>query len=89
MIVQIISHSVQVRDGHYTDEFRHGAKTVLVWEGTIEGHKLQSFELIEDDAEGRIVERSVAMRPYPVVSIFRNAMAKRLAGLLPEEYWAL
>ena len=80
---------MQVRDGHYTDEFRHGAKTVLVWEGTIEGHKLQSFELIEYDAEGRIVERSVAMRPYPVVSIFRNAMAKRLAGLLPEEYWAL
>jgi uncharacterized protein with FMN-binding domain len=89
LVAKVMQQSVQVRDGRYTDEFRQGLKTVLVWEGSIQGHKLQSFELIEDNPEGLIVARTVSMRPYPVVAIFRDAMHARLAGILGREYWDL
>jgi hypothetical protein len=87
LVMQVMTVSVQVRDGAYTDEFRRGADTLLVWTGTIDGKKLQSFEALEDDAEGRVLVRTVAMRPYPALVLFRAAMYERLATVLPSEYW--
>jgi hypothetical protein len=89
LVAKVMQQAVQVREGRYTDEFRQGAKTVLIWSGTIDGHKLESFELIEDDEHGKIASRTVAMRPLPVVTIFRDAMFARLGGLLSDDFWKL
>jgi hypothetical protein len=29
------------------------------------------------------------MRPWPIVTIFRNAMYKELSGTIPKDYWEL
>lgn len=87
LVMQVMTVSVQVRDGAYTNEFRQGTHTVLVWTGTIGGQKLQSFEALEDDAQGRVLVRTVAMRPYPALVLFRAAMYERLATVLPAECW--
>ena len=35
------------------------------WVGTMDGHKFESLEIIVDNEQGLIVERTIALRPYP------------------------
>jgi hypothetical protein len=49
----------------------------------MEGHKIESLEVIVDNEQGLIVERTVALRPYPAVTLFRNAMYAALKDQLP------
>src|SRR5215813_4431542 len=61
--------------GTYTAEFKLDERTTFLrWEGTIAGHKLESLEVITDNEQGLIVERTIALRPYPAVKLFRDAM---------------
>ena len=76
-----------LREGRYLHEFRDEAKTVLIWEGKVNGETLQSFELIEDDEHGLIRMRTVAMRPYHALTVFRDAMRKQLQDILPADVW--
>lgn len=87
LVLEVMKKSVQVRDGRYTAEFRTGNQTVLVWTGMIEDMPLQSFELIEDDANGLIVSRTVAMRSFQALCVFRDAMRKELRDILSDDYW--
>lgn len=87
LVADVMLRAAAVRGGAYVEEFRDGRRTVLVWEGTIAGQKLQSLELIEDDEQGRIKVRTVAMRPYHAVTLFRQAMHEALGDLLPEQFW--
>jgi len=89
LVAKVMLASTSVRDGKFTHEFREGKETVLIWEGTINGHKLVSFELIVDDEEGRIKHRSVAFKPYPVTTLFRAAMYEQLKNLIPVDMWEL
>lgn len=85
LVLEVMLRSVQVRDGIYTDEFRQGHKTVLIWKGTIQGQPLESFASIVDDDQGKIKECTVAMRPFASVVLFREAMLERLEGILPPD----
>ena len=89
LVAEVMLTSTTVRDGKFTHEFKDGNETVLIWEGSIEGHKLVSFELIVDDEEGKIKYRSVAFKPYPVTTLFREAMYEQLKDLIPAEMWEL
>jgi len=89
LVATVMMTSTSVRNGHFTHEFRQGYETVLIWEGTIEGHKLTSFELIVDDDAGKIKYRSVAFKPYPVVALFRAAMYEQLKDIIPADMWHL
>jgi hypothetical protein len=40
----------------------------------MEGHKIESFEGIVDNEQGLIVERTIALRAYPAVTLFRDAI---------------
>jgi len=40
-----------------------------------------------DNDEGLIVERTIALRPYPVVKLFRDAMYASLKDKLPPDVW--
>jgi hypothetical protein len=33
----------------------------------MDGHKFESFEIVVDNEQGLIVERTVALRPYPAL----------------------
>jgi len=67
---------------------RTSSKTTLLrWQGTVEGHKLESLELLTDDENGLLLERTVAYRPFPALRILRNRLMALSAGKLPDDLW--
>jgi hypothetical protein len=89
VIAAIFAQSSATRgSGTYTAEFKLGERTTFLrWEGTMEGHKIESFEVIVDNEQGLIVERTIALRPYPAVKLFRDAMYSSLRDRLPPDVW--
>ena len=89
VIAAIFAQSSSTRgSGAYTAEFKlDGRTTFLRWEGTMDGHKIESLEVIVDNEQGLIVERTIALRPYPAVKLFRDAMYASLKDKLPPDVW--
>jgi hypothetical protein len=74
--------------GTYTAEFKLDERTTFLrWVGTMGGHKIESFEIIVDNEQGLIVERTIAMRPFPAVKLFRDSMYASLKDKLPPDVW--
>jgi hypothetical protein len=88
-VAAIFAQSSSTRgSGTYTAEFKFDDRTTFLrWEGTIEGRKLESLEVIVDNEQGLIVERTIAMRPYPALKLFRDAMHASLKDKLPPDVW--
>jgi hypothetical protein len=61
--------------------------TFLRWVGTMDGHKFESLEVIVDNEQGLIVERTIALRPFPALKLFRDAMYAALKDKLPPDVW--
>src|SRR5262249_11644141 len=89
VVAAIFAQSSSTRgSGAYTAEFKLDERTTMLrWVGTMDGHKLESLEVIVDNEEGLIVERTVALRPYPAVKLFRDAMYASLKDRLPADAW--
>jgi hypothetical protein len=89
LIAAIFAQSSSTRgSGNYTAEFKLDEQTTFLrWVGTIEGHKLESLEIIVDNDQGLIAERTIALRPYPAVALFRDAMYQSLNEKLPPDVW--
>lgn len=73
----------------YTREVSDGRQTFLLWKGRVDGVKLEACTILVDDNDGLIRQMRVLMRPWPVSTLFRNAMYKELASEIPEDYWEL
>jgi protein-S-isoprenylcysteine O-methyltransferase Ste14 len=58
----------------------------LRWQGKFHGFEIESLELLTDNHQGLLVERTVAYRPFPVVRILREEMYKDLKDILGPEY---
>ena len=88
-IAAIFAQSSSTRgSGKYTAEFKLDEHTTFLrWVGTMDGRKLESLEIIVDNEEGKIVERTIALRPYPAVKLFRDAMYEALKDKLPPDVW--
>ena len=88
-VAAIFSQSSSTRgSGTYTAEFKLDDRiTFLRWEGTIDGHKLESLEVIVDNEQGLIQERTVSLRPYPAVKLFRDSMYASFKDKLPADVW--
>jgi hypothetical protein len=88
-IAAIFAQSSSTRgSGNYTAEFKLNEHTTFLrWVGTMDGRKLESLEIIVDNEEGKIVERTIALRPYPAVKLFRDAMYEALKDKLPPDVW--
>jgi hypothetical protein len=75
-------------NGEYLLEHKIDERTTfLFWRGTIEGHIVESLELLTDDENGLLLERHVAYRPFPAVKIFRDRMYNALKDKLSPEWW--
>jgi hypothetical protein len=61
--------------------------TFLRWVGTMDDHKFESLEIIVDNEQRLIVERTIALRPYPALKLFRDAMYAALKDKLPPDVW--
>jgi len=89
VVAAIFAQSSSTRgSGTYTAEFKLDERTTFLrWVGTMDGHKIESLEIIVDDDQGLIVERTIAMRPFPAVKLFRDAMHASLKDKLPPDVW--
>lgn len=89
VVATIFAQSSSTRgSGTYTAEFKLDEHTTfLCWVGTMDGHKLESWEVIVDNEQGLIVERTIAMRPYPALKLFREGMYAALKDKLPPDVW--
>ena len=74
--------------GTYTSEVKLDERTTFLrWVGTMDGHKFGRLEIIVDDEQGLIVEHTIALRPYPAVKLFRDAMYASIKDKLPPDVW--
>src|SRR5258708_28442267 len=59
--------------GTYTAEFKLDERTTFFrWVGTMDGHKIESLEIIVANEQGLIVERTIARRACPDLKLFRH-----------------
>jgi hypothetical protein len=89
-VAHAIVNSSRSRDaaGEYILEQRLDHRTTFLrWIGAIDGHKLESLELLIDDEAGKLVERTIAYRPFPAVKLFRDRMRASPINVIPEEMW--
>lgn len=89
VIAAIFAQSSSTRGaGTYTTELKLDEHTTFLrWVGSMDGHKFESLEIIVDNEDGLIVERTIALRPYPALKLFREAMYEALKDKLPPDVW--
>jgi hypothetical protein len=88
VVAKIFATSTTLREGAYTGEWElDDRRTLLRWKGKIQGHELESFDVIEENDEGLIVDRTIAFRPMPAARLFRDAMRAAMGSSIPDEYW--
>src|SRR5438876_11369516 len=75
LIAAIFAQSSSTRgSGTYTAEVKLDERTTFLrWVGSMDGHKFESLEVIVDSEQGMMAERTMALRPYPVLKSFRAA----------------
>jgi hypothetical protein len=89
VVAAIFAQSSSTRgSGTYTAEFKLDERTTFLrWVGTMDGHKIESLEVIVDNEQGLIQERTVSLRPFPAVKLFRDSMYAALKDKLPADVW--
>jgi hypothetical protein len=89
-VLDIIGHAAKLAGPiQYTLEVRDSKQTILLWKGNAGGFTLEAATILLDGDDGLIREVRVLMRPWPVVTIFRDAMYKALSATIPRDYWEL
>lgn len=89
-VLSVIGQAVKVAGPlRYSLEVSDSRQTILFWSGQINGFTLEAATILVDNDDGLITELRVVMRPWPVVTLFRDAMHKALQDLIPEDYWSL
>ena len=88
VVAKIFATSTTLREGAYTGEWKlDDRRTLLRWKGKIQGYELESFDLIEENDEGLIVDRTIAFRPMPAAKLFRDAMRAAMGNAIPDDFW--
>ena len=89
VIAAIFAQSSATRgSGTYVAEVKLDERTTFLrWVGTMDGHNFESFEVVVDNEQGLIVERTIALRPYPALKLFRDAMYAALKDTLAPDLW--
>ena len=68
-------------DFHYTKELRTDPHAVLEFEVTVDGKLVNGVDILSFDAEGRIREFRVMVRPLQAIQLLHRKMAEMLAKL--------
>ena len=89
-VLNIIAHAARLAAPiTYTLEVRDSNQTFLFWKGRAGEYTLEAVTILVDGEDGLIREVRVLMRPWPIVTIFRNAMYEALSSSIPQDYWEL
>jgi hypothetical protein len=88
VVAAIFATSASVREGWYIAEHKLDDRTTFLWwKGTIGGHEIESFDVLVDDAQGMLKERTAAYRPFPAVAVFCAEVYPKLKDVLPPDVW--
>ena len=68
---------------HYTKQVMSGDAAALEFETTVEGKYVNGVDIIRVDAEGRIIEFRVMIRPLQAVNLVHRQMAAMLETMKP------
>jgi hypothetical protein len=89
-VLDIVGHAARIAGPiHYTLEVSDSKQTFLLWKGQVDGFTLEAATILVDAEDGLISQVRVLMRPWPVATLFRNAMHKELSATIPADYWEL
>lgn len=89
-VLSILNNAVRIASPiRYTLEVSDSKQTFLFWTGNAGGYALQAVTILKDGGDGLIREVRVLMRPWPIATIFRNAMYQALSSTIPADYWKL
>jgi hypothetical protein len=89
-VLNIIGHAANLAGPiEYTAEVRDSKQTILLWKGKADGFTLEAATILVGGDDGLIREVRVLMRPWPVVTIFRDAMYRELSATISADYWEL
>lgn len=87
-VAAMFAVSPGVRHGSYVAEYRlDDRNTFLRWKGKIQGCEIESFEVLTDNNQGLLVQRTVAYRPFPALLLVRDEMYRDLKDILGPDYW--
>jgi hypothetical protein len=65
-------------DFRYTDRFEEGDSAALIFEARVGDRDLQGLDLLRFDADGRVRELTVMVRPMSAVHALAEAMGREL-----------
>jgi hypothetical protein len=89
-VMNIVGHAATLASPiRYTLEIRDAKQTILFWTGNAGGYTLEAATILVDGDDSLIHEVRVLMRPWPVVTFFRDAMYKAVSTAVSEDYWEL
>lgn len=83
IVLGVLTHVVAtLEDFRYTDELAQGDTVALRFKARVGDRELEGIDFLELDADGRVAELTVFMRPMSALKAFNEQMATRL-GVIP------
>jgi SnoaL-like domain len=82
-VVTVLTHvAATLEDFVYTDELGEAGTVVLRFKAKVAGtsRELEGIDFLELDADGRVTELTVFMRPFSALTAFNEQMSARLGA---------
>jgi hypothetical protein len=76
--------AASLEDLTYTDELVEGDTVALRFKANVGDRELEGIDFLELDADGKVAELTVFMRPLSALTRFNELMTERLAAARPE-----
>ncbi|HEY2715610.1 MAG TPA: nuclear transport factor 2 family protein [Solirubrobacterales bacterium] len=84
VVLAVLSHVIAVfEDFRYLDEVAEEDRIVLRFSAKVGDLELEGIDYLELDADGRVTELTVFMRPFRAVTAFNERMTERFAAAPP------
>lgn len=84
VVVAVLGHVIAVlEDFAYLDELAEDDRVVLRFRAKTGDRELEGIDYLELDADGRVTELTVFMRPFSALTAFKQRMSERLAAAPP------
>jgi ketosteroid isomerase-like protein len=79
IVLGVLTHVVAtLEDFRYTDELADGDTVVLRFKARVGDRELEGIDFLELDADGKVAELTVFMRPMSALKAFNEQMSARL-----------
>ena len=79
VVGQVLTHvAATLEDLTYTDELTEGNTVCLRFQARVGDRELEGIDFLELDADGKVAELTVFMRPLSAINAFNERMKARL-----------